>query len=758
MPKPELMQNNFDEKLLQLLISRVEDYAIYMLDPNGYILSWNRGAKNIKGYPDEEVLGRHISMFYTEQDRRENVPGNNLNDALKNNIHESQGWRVRKDGSPFWADIVITTLYDDDGYLKGFAKIARDITARKKKDDQKTLVNAELERRVKENTDKIIARERRFRELIENSYDGISLFDRYWNVLYRSRSAARISGWSNEERAGKRHESLIHPDDLAMAKQLFARALEEPAKPVMATYRTLQKQGHYIWIECVLNNLLNDPDIEAIVCNFRDVTDRIQAEEQLVDKNRQIGDILESITDGFIALDTNFRYTYANRRIAEMMGLDAEAILGQRVWDVFPDTPNSAIYKVLTEAMQERRYVMHEDYYAPLGLWYETHVYPSQEGLSVFVRDVSQRKATEASLQQSESNLRSVFENTDLAIILFDMDARLQSFNNNARRLADRYFKAELRIDESAFYYCLPERVGDVKHILKKLRRRSPIVYEVSYPITAELTQWFEVRWVSVVNPQNQPIGIILTLKDITGKKQADQERDRMTADLIQRNKDLEQFTYIVSHNLRAPVANIKGLANLLSDDIDPNDENTVALNALNTSVGNLDNVIIDLNHILQVSSEANDTLETVSLPLLVEDVKSANSQLIQKNNVKIHCDFSELSELTSLKSYLYSIFQNLIVNGIKYHRAGVEPVISIVSKIDHNKACLYFTDNGKGIDMQRDGLHLFGLYKRFDLSVEGKGMGLFMVKTQLERLGGKISVESRVDKGSTFKLEFPLK
>ena len=758
MPKPELMQNNFDEKLLQLLISRIEDYAIYMLDPNGYILSWNQGAKSIKGYQDEEVLGRHISMFYTTQERKENVPGNNLNDALKNNIHESQGWRVRKDGSLFWADMVITTLYDDEGYLKGFAKIVRDITARKKKDDQKTLVNAELERRVKANTDKIIARERRFRELIENSYDGISLFGRYWNVLYRSRSGARISGWSNEERAGKRHDDLIHPDDLPVAKELFARVLTEPARPVMATYRTLHKLGHYIWIECLLNNLLNDPDVEAIVCNFRDVTDRILAEEQIREKNRQIGSILESITDGFIALDKNFCYTYVNRRIGEMLGVDAASLIGKCVWDVFPDAVNSSTHKAFKQAMEEQHYILNEDYYPPLGLWQENHIYPSPEGLSVFIRDITERKLAEASMQQSESNLRSVFENTDLAIVLFDMDARLQSFNNNARRLADRYFKAELRVGESAFYYCLPERVNDVKHILQKLRRRSPIVYEVSYPITAELTQWFEVRWVSVVNAQNQPVGIILTLKDITGKKQADQERDRMTADLIQRNKDLEQFTYIVSHNLRAPVANIKGLSDLLSDDMKPDDENMVALTALDTSVGNLDKVIIDLNHILQVSSEANDTLEAVSLPLLVDDVKSANSQLIQKNNVKIHCDFSEVSELTSLKSYLYSIFQNLIVNSIKYHRAGVEPVISIVSKIDHNKACLYFTDNGKGIDMQRDGLQLFGLYKRFDLSVEGKGMGLFMVKTQVERLGGKISVESGVDKGSTFKLEFPLK
>jgi PAS domain S-box-containing protein len=758
MHKPELMPNNFDEKLLQLLISRIEDYAIYMLDPNGYILSWNQGAKNITGYQNEEVIGRHISMFYTAQDRQQNLPRNNLNDALKNNIHETQGWRVRKDGSLFWADVVITTLYDDDGFLKGFAKIARDITARKKKDDQKTLVNAELERRVKANTEKIIAGERRFKELIENSYDGILLFDRYWNVLFRSRSAARITGWSNDEVADRRYDTLVHPDDVVATKELFAVARSKPGKPTVITYRTRHKQGHYIWVECVLNSLLNDPDVGAIVCNFRDITDRVLAEEQVRDKNRQIGSILESITDGFIALDRSFCYTYANRRIGEMVGIEAGQLIGKYVWDLFPDAVNSSTYRAFRLAMEEQRYILNVDYYPPLGLWQESHIYPSPQGLSVFIRDITERKLAEASMQQSESNLRSVFENTDLAIILFDMDARLQSFNNNARRLADVYFKAELRIGESAFYYCLPERVADVKHILQKLRRKSPIAYEVSYRVTADQMQWFEVRWVNVLNPENQPIGIILTLKDITAKKQADQERDRITADLIQRNKDLEQFTYIVSHNLRAPVANIKGLADLLSADISPDDENVIALNALNTSVSNLDKVIIDLNHILQVNSQANDTLELVSLPLLIDEVKSANSQLIQKNNAQIICDFDAISELTSLKGYIYSIFQNLIVNSIKYHRVDIAPVITIVSKTEGGKACLYFTDNGKGIDMQRDGRQLFGLYKRFDLSVEGKGMGLFMVKTQVGRLGGKITVESAINKGSTFKLEFPLK
>lgn len=159
--------NNIDGKLFRLIVASIEDYAIFMIDPNGYILSWNKGAEHIKGYTEEEILGKHFSVFYTPQDIHNNVPRNNLNEALKKGVHENEGWRVRKDGTLFWANAVFTTIYNDEGHLTGFAKVIRDITERKKNEDRKTLVNAELERRVKENTEKIIAKAGEIKELNE---------------------------------------------------------------------------------------------------------------------------------------------------------------------------------------------------------------------------------------------------------------------------------------------------------------------------------------------------------------------------------------------------------------------------------------------------------------------------------------------------------------------------------------------------------------------------------------------------------------
>lgn len=120
-----------EEQAFQLLIAGVRDYAIFMLDPKGFIKTWNAGAQRFKGYPADEIIGQHFSVFYTEHDRTAGRPAFALRTALDEGKFEDEGWRVRKDGSQFWANVVIDPIRDDAGNLIGFAKITRDITDRK---------------------------------------------------------------------------------------------------------------------------------------------------------------------------------------------------------------------------------------------------------------------------------------------------------------------------------------------------------------------------------------------------------------------------------------------------------------------------------------------------------------------------------------------------------------------------------------------------------------------------------------------------
>jgi len=234
-------------------------------------------------------------------------------------------------------------------------------------------------------------------------------------------------------------------------------------------------------------------------------------------------------------------------------------------------------------------------------------------------------------------------------------------------------------------------------------------------------------------------------------------ERIKMVNELLQRNKELEQFAYIVSHNLRAPVANIIGASTALNEMGLTSAEKATLRKGISASAIKVDDVIHDLNDILQVKSKINETREIVNFSGLVDDIKASIAHLVNKDDVEIKYDFPDINEYFTIKPYLYSIFLNLISNSVKYRRPDNHCIIEIMSHLLKDKIELTFSDNGMGIDLDKKGGQVFGLYKRFHTHIEGKGIGLFMVKTQVEALGGKISVKSRENVGTEFKIEFEI-
>jgi PAS domain S-box-containing protein len=134
-----------NEERFRLLVEGVKDYAIFMLDPEGKVVSWNEGAHRIKGYRQQEILGRHFSVFYPDEDLKRSKPERELEIAQEKGTYEEEGWRVRKDGSRFWASVLITALWDEGGCLRGFAKVTRDITERKRAEDEIERLNETLE-------------------------------------------------------------------------------------------------------------------------------------------------------------------------------------------------------------------------------------------------------------------------------------------------------------------------------------------------------------------------------------------------------------------------------------------------------------------------------------------------------------------------------------------------------------------------------------------------------------------------------------
>lgn len=365
----------------------------------------------------------------------------------------------------------------------------------------------------------------------------------------------------------------------------------------------------------------------------------------------------------------------------------------------------------------------------------------------------------EEALKKSEANLRTIFDNTDSAYILFDAELRIVSFNALAQKYSEEQNNKSLAVNKHIQEYFLPVRWPAIREMLDKVATGETISYELSHIKDNGITHWHDVRWLNVKNNDNKNWGFILANKDITEAKTMALEREKITADLIQHNSDLEQFTYIVSHNLRAPVANIMGLTDMLKEHDEALDAESKkeVVERISLSIKNIDNVIKDLNNILQSRKPVNEKKETVYFSELVDDIKINIQNTTENAGVQFECDFSEVESISTIRSYLYSVFYNLASNGVKYRQQGVTPVISIKSRKLADKIELCFKDNGKGIDLEKNGAQVFGLYKRFDTSVEGKGMGLFMVKTQVEALGGTIQINSKLGEGCEFIIQFKL-
>lgn len=245
--------------------------------------------------------------------------------------------------------------------------------------------------------------------------------------------------------------------------------------------------------------------------------------------------------------------------------------------------------------------------------------------------------------------------------------------------------------------------------------------------------------------------------RDLVARQNAtlESEVEKRTRDVVEYNHQLEQFAFIAAHNLRAPVARILGLGNLMEISGENEDQRAQIYPRIISSTRELDEVVKDLNTILYLKKNSDSIITTIDLATEVDLIIENLRHEIEVTDAKITTDFHNVATISGVKAYLDSIIYNLLSNAIKYRHPDRKPVIQIQTEKNHNELCLRVSDNGLGIDVDLFQDKLFTLYSRFHLHVEGKGMGLYLVKTQLAAMGGRIEIESKVNEGTSFRLYF---
>jgi len=283
----------------RLMVGSVRDYAIFLLDATGHITTWNEGARRIKGYSANEIIGKHFSTFYTAEDLEDKKPERELRIAIATGKYEEEGWRVRKNGSRFWANVVITALFNDENKLVGFSKVTRDLTEKK-----------EIEENLRQN-------EERYRSLVEQVRDyGIFMLDESGRIVSWNEGAKRIEGYEANEIIGK-HFSIFYPeDDVLNGKPRYELKVARSEGKYEEEGWRVRKNGSRFWANVVITPIYNTANILIGFSKVtRDLTERQEAERALRESYERYRELAEELRT------TNYELSYANEELEQFTSI-----------------------------------------------------------------------------------------------------------------------------------------------------------------------------------------------------------------------------------------------------------------------------------------------------------------------------------------------------------------------------------------------------------------------------------------------------
>ena len=599
-------------------------------------------------------------------------------------------------------------------------------------------------------------------DLVINSLPGVFYVQaqsgRYlrWNKNFEE-----VSGYSSEEIATLSpldfFETVDHPRIAAVIRKVFEQGEGE------IEITTITKCGDKI--PYFFNGKAVIYEGEPCLLGMGiDISERINAQKEVKSSVSHLQALFDNVGGAVFLLDSQKRLVIFNNELARtyniLAGTTIGPVPGELAYSFLPPDEMAARHAVLDRALSGKKEVIEvsydrngERYYFRSG-FNPVVIDGKVTGISCYTIDITSSKNAALKIQKTQERLSYHINNSPLAVIEYDKDLKITFWSKRAVEMFGWSEEEALGMKATSFLV----HEDDINKIEDSLllygsQERAPVANR-NYAKDGRI---LHCRWhQSFLTDEHGNIETVMAMiRDITDLWKAELQREEIANDLTKRNAELEQFTYIVSHNLRSPVASLIGLSEVLTDYDIPEQDKREVIAGIASSAQRLDNVIRDLNEILRLKTDLNDKKELVSFPALVTEIEQSLNEYLNRDQFIIETDFSRAHQHYTLKNYLSSIFSNLITNSIKYRKPGEIPVIRIKSEALEHKIVLTFKDNGLGIDLNKTGEDIFGLYKRFHFHVEGKGLGLFMVKVQVETLGGRINVSSEVDKGTEFRIEF---
>lgn len=623
------------EERYRLLTTEVSDYAIMMLSPEGNIDSWNEGVEMITGYTEKEISGRNFSIFYTQDAIDRNEPAEYLLTVNKTGRTENNGWRVKKDGTLFWANVVLTVL-KRDGKIIGYSKICKDITRQKSDEESIRLINSSLETRVKERTEELEQSEKKYRQLFENSPMPMWVLElpslRFVDV---NEATIQHYGYSREEFLSMSAVD-IRPDE---EKSRFINLDRSVNKGIMnaGIWKHIRKDKSMIYVE-ISSHELNINNKEARLVLSVDVTKRKKAEERL-----ELA--LEAGKIGIWELDMLQDIAIRNARHDHIFGYE----------DILPD-------------------------------W----------GMDRFLSQVHVDDLV---------NVQEAFKN---------------ALESGSLHVETRIYHPDNSI------------------------------------------HWISATGKMMADQPENPFRMLGTIIDITELKNVEERILLLNNDLEKRvqirtrelhaaNKELESFTYSVSHDLRAPLRAIHGYTQILNETYNDqlNNEGKRMLSRVVFNTKKMNALIDDLLEFSKLgkASLAREKCDITKIALEVVNEISASSEHVREIITLRNLGFANVDKII-----LRHVFENLLSNAIKYSSKKEHPLIEIGVTETKKGTAFFVKDNGVGFDMKYY-YKLFGVFQRLHRKedFEGTGVGLAIVQKIVTKHQGEVWAEAVENEGATF-------
>jgi len=735
------------EELFHIQVEGVNDYAIFMLDAEGNVLNWNSGAERLKGYRAEEIIGRHFSCFYSDEERFAGKPAEVLRKAVTEERVEAEGWRVRKDGSRFWADEIITSLRDEKGKLRGFSIVTRDNTVRKRTEDA------------------LRFSEERYRTLFRDNPTMIVTLDTDMTMLSVNPTCACQLGYTIDELEGRSVLMLFHEDDRPAVLEQLRLCLQNPDQVYRWQFRKIRKDGGMVWVEEIAQAVYDISGAINLLVVCQDITERRRAEEALRETEQRFASFMLHLPAAAWMKDLHGRYVYANAEAERIFSRPLSALRDKTDGELFP--PETARQfrendeRVLadggslqtTEVLRQADGIKHHSIVSKFAV-------PGPDGQPAYVAgvalDVTDRKRAEEELRKSELKLSKIFH-TVPALIGITTVAEGRCIDINEAGLRTLGYRREEIIGRTMLELGVWKNKSARDRVIRVLEENG-MVRDLEVDFRNRDGKTFTGLFSAELVDFNGDRYMLSIVNDITERKRMEEEIERLNTDRAARayeleiaNRELEAFNYTVAHDLRKPLTVVNGycqaLSELCGDKLDEHCmgylreayDGTLRMNRLIDA-------LLNFSHLAHVELRR----ESVDLSAMAHGV-AAELQLSEPGR-GVTFRIEEGAVVNGDANLLRVVLDNLLGNAWKYTGLREEAVIEFGVMEFDGKPAFFVRDNGAGFAMA-DAEKLFVPFQRLPGTegFKGFGIGLATVARIIERHGGRLWAEGEPDKGATF-------